>query len=69
MSFEKLVLSAESRSEIVAIFLAVLELSRTRKIMIENTGEEGYTLRLATKEEQEADVLYRAEDEENDGIE
>ena len=47
----------------------MLELSRTRKIMIENTGEEGYTLRLATKEEQEADVLYRAEDEENDGIE
>ncbi|MBR5389777.1 MAG: segregation/condensation protein A [Clostridia bacterium] len=68
LNFEKLVLSAQSRSEIVAIFLAVLELSRTRKIMIEETEEDGYTLRLATREEQRADALYRAEDEEHDRI-
>lgn len=66
IEFEKLVLSAENRSEIVAIFLAVLELSRSRKIMIEETEEEGCTLRLATQEEQAADPMYR--DEENDGI-
>ena len=47
--FEDVVLSAKSRSEVVAIFLAVLELSKTRKIHIED-GESGYLLTLAPAE-------------------
>ena len=68
LSFEKLVLSAKSRSEIVAIFLAVLELSKTRKIMIEETEEGDCTLRLATREEQALNAPQVEDDREDDGI-
>lgn len=44
--FESVVRTASSRSEVVAIFLAVLELSKTHKILIED-GEDGYRLTLA----------------------
>ena len=67
LSFEQLVLSAQSRSEIVAIFLAVLELSKTRKIMIED-GEDGdCLLRLATREEQALAAPQADDDREDDG--
>ena len=69
LSFEKLVLSAKSRSEIVAIFLAVLELSKTRKIMIEETEEGDCTLRLATKEEQALYVPQVEDDREDESVE
>ncbi len=69
LSFEKLVYSAKSRSEIVAIFLAVLELSKTRKIMIEETGDGDCTLRLATKEEQALSAPQVEDDRENDPVE
>lgn len=52
LSFRELAFSARSRSELVAVFLAVLELSRTHKIMIEETEDEDCVLRLATEEEQ-----------------
>lgn len=68
LSFEELVLEAKSRSEIVAIFLAVLELSKTRKIMIEETEDNGCMLRLATKEEQESEPMHAAEGAEDDRI-
>lgn len=68
LSFEKLVLSAKSRSEIVAIFLAVLELSKVRKIMIEETEEGDCTLRLATREEQALTAPQVEDDREDDGI-
>ena len=68
LSFEKLVLSAKSRSEIVAIFLAVLELSKVRKIMIEETEEGDCTLRLATREEQALAAPQVEDDREDDGI-
>lgn len=51
VDFQKLVLSAKSRSEIVAIFLAVLELSKSHKVLIED-AENGYQLKLAPPEEQ-----------------
>jgi segregation and condensation protein A len=69
LSFEKLVLSAKSRSEIVAIFLAVLELSKTRKIMIEETKSGDCTLRLATKEEQALSVPQVEDDREDESVE
>ncbi len=69
LSFEKLVLSAKSRSEIVAIFLAVLELSKTRKIMIEETEAGDCTLRLATKEEQALSVPQVEDDREDESVE
>ena len=69
LSFEKLVLSAKSRSEIVAIFLAVLELSKTRKIMIEETESGDCTLRLATKEEQALSVPQVGDDREDESVE
>lgn len=50
VDFQTLVLSARSRSEVVAIFLAVLELSKSRRVLIED-GEDGYQLRLAPPEE------------------
>lgn len=50
VDFQRLVLSARSRSEVVAIFLAVLELSKSRKVLIEDT-EDGYHLRLAPAED------------------
>lgn len=50
VNFQSLILSAQSRSEVVAIFLAVLELSKSRKIHIEDT-EDGYQLSLAPPEE------------------
>ena len=50
LDFSALVLESASRSDIVALFLAVLELSKSRKIMIE--GDEGqYYLRLAGEED------------------
>lgn len=52
LSFRGLVLESASRSEVVAVFLAVLELSRAHKIMIEEDEDEGFSLRLATQEEQ-----------------
>ena len=45
LSLTDLVLSAKSRSDIVAIFLAVLELAKVNKIEIEEENED-YTLRL-----------------------
>ena len=68
LSFEQLVLSAHSRSEMVAIFLAVLELSKIRKIMIEDTEDGDCTLRLATKEEQALTAPQVEHDREDDGI-
>ena len=67
LSFEKLVLSAKSRSEIVAIFLAVLELSKVRKIMIEENEEGDCTLGLATREEQALTAPQVEDDREDDG--
>lgn len=69
LSFEQLVLSAKSRSEIVAIFLAVLELSKTRKIMIEETEEGECILRLATKEEQALSVPQVEDDRKEQSVE
>lgn len=47
---DAIVLDCESRSEVVAVFLAVLELSKVHKIWIED-GEKGYCLTLAEGEE------------------
>lgn len=69
LSFEQLVLSAKCRSEIVAIFLAVLELSKTRKIMIEETEAGDCTLRLATEEEQALSVPQVEDDREDESVE
>jgi segregation and condensation protein A len=66
--FRALFKGARSRSELVATFLAVLELSKTRKIMIEETEEGDCTLRLATREEQALDVPQVEDDREDDGI-
>lgn len=54
VDFETLVLSSQSRSEVVALFLAVLELSKTHKIWIEDT-KNGYTLTLFAQPEEDAD--------------
>ncbi len=40
LRFQSLFFRAQSRSDIVATFLAVLELSKTRRVMIEGDGEE-----------------------------
>ena len=40
LPFKRLFEDAKSRSEIVATFLAVLELSKTRRIRLEGDGEE-----------------------------
>ena len=40
LSFKHLLFEVESRSELVAVFLAVLELSRDEKIIIKENGEE-----------------------------
>lgn len=69
LSFEQLVLSAGSRSEIVAIFLAVLELSKARKIMIEENEEGDCTLRLATKEEQALSAPQVEDDRKDQSVE
>ncbi len=69
LSFENLVYSATSRSEIVAIFLAVLELSKARKIMIEETETGDCTLRLSTKEEQALSAPQMEDDRENHSVE
>lgn len=69
LSFEQLVLSAGSRSEIVAIFLAVLELSKARKIMIEENEEGDCTLRLATKEEQALSAPQVEDDRKHQSVE
>ena len=46
LDFESLVLECRSRSEVVALFLAVLELSKANKLAIVEQ-EEGYLLTLA----------------------
>lgn len=46
LSFTELVLESKSRQEMVAVFLAVLELSRTSSLIIEDDGEE-YSLILS----------------------
>lgn len=69
LRFLDLTLATQSRSEIVAVFLAVLELSKVHKIMIEEDSAGECLLRLATKEEQalfapqteDAGENYRAE--------
>ncbi len=43
LSFDRLILAAEDRSEVVAVFLAVLEMSRTKRVQIEEENEQ-YTL-------------------------
>lgn len=55
--FEEMVCAASSRSEVVAIFLAVLELSKTHKILIED-GAEGYRLTLAPAETTETEETH-----------
>ena len=40
VSFDRLVLESRDRSEVVAVFLAVLELSKTRKVQIEEKDSE-----------------------------
>ncbi len=40
LPFTRLFEDAKSRSEIVATFLAVLELSKTRRILLEGDGED-----------------------------
>lgn len=60
--FEDVVRSATSRSEIVAIFLAVLELSKTRKIYIEDS-DTGYLMTLVPAES--FDVVPAGEEEPN----
>ena len=57
-------MSAQSRSEIVAIFLAVLELSKTRKIMIEETEK----IRKAFLEAQIGKTLEVLPEEFHDGF-
>ena len=52
IDFGQLVLEAADRSEVVAVFLAVLELSKTRRLMIEETNET-YTLVLTGEEDGE----------------
>lgn len=44
--FDMLVLESQSRSEVVSVFLAVLELSKAHKVLIEE-NEDGYILLLA----------------------
>jgi len=63
VDFEALVLESRSRSELVALFLAVLELSKDRKIIIEDKPQQGYILRLAGPEDDLPDE-YR---EDSDG--
>lgn len=63
--FSELVLSAKSRSELVAVFLAVLELSKAHKVMIEEDEAGECTLRLATKEEQALFAPQAEDDREN----
>lgn len=46
VSFEQVVLESKSRSEIVAVFLAVLELSKSHKLVIDE-DKNGYLLLLA----------------------
>ncbi len=62
INLEKLFLSQKSRPELVALFLAVLELSKDRKIIIEDT-DLGYTLRLAGPQDLLDDIIP----EESDG--
>ena len=52
VDFNRLVLESGDRSEVVAVFLAVLELSKTRKLMIEEENEQ-YTLVLTGEEDGE----------------
>lgn len=65
LHFSQLVLSAKSRSELVAVFLAVLELSKAHKVMIEEDEAGECTLRLATKEEQALFAPQAEDDREN----
>ena len=49
LGFQSLFEGAKSRSEVVATFLAVLELSKTRRVSIEGEGED-VELRLVEEE-------------------
>lgn len=65
VDFEALVRESKSRSELVALFLAVLELSKSHKILIEDNPGQGYTLRLCGPEDDspaEADDMTEADD-------
>ena len=53
LRFSRLFVDARSRSEIVATFLAVLELSKTRRIIIEGDGADTALRLSAGKEEDE----------------
>lgn len=50
INFDEFLKTAKSRSDIIAIFLAVLELSKVKKITIED-GEAGYVLSLTQRED------------------
>lgn len=50
IDFASIVLEAESRSELVAIFLAVLELSKTNRLII-NESDDEYILTLSEEEQ------------------
>ena len=50
ISLDAIVLDCRSRSEVVALFLAVLELSKVHKIFIDE-GDSGYSLTLAEEKE------------------
>lgn len=50
ISLDAVVLDCQSRSEVVALFLAVLELSKVHKIFIDE-GDSGYSLSLAEEKE------------------
>lgn len=55
LQFQSLFVHAHSRSEIVATFLAVLELSKTRKLLIEGEGKEACLCLRTNPSEEETD--------------
>lgn len=55
LRFQSLFSRAQSRSDIVATFLAVLELSKTRRVMIEGEGEETSISLRADEAEEDTD--------------
>ena len=54
IKLETLLLSSRSRSEIVAYFLAILELSKNRRVVLDYTDDD-YYLRLSTENMEAAD--------------
>ena len=59
LDFTEMVLSSHSRSEVVALFLAVLELSKTKKLLILEENE-GYSLMLSGETDGEEGTGARA---------